>query len=283
MVMSALFATFWAWRTGDTVRPGLFMALVFCAGALLVCIGLGADGLYWVYPFLVFIFFLVSPLRAFILLLLLLSTLFALGLLYPTMLFGSTFQMLAFFVTTTITSAFSFIFAYRAQVQRQELKRLATTDSLTGASNRRTLNEQLSVAINQFAKTGRQYGLILLDLDHFKQINDVHGHKVGDKMLIELVPLLQSMLRQSDQVFRFGGEEFVVLVADVKPTALIMLAEKLRCGVQQQLTLPDSSALTTSIGVALLQRGDDWEAWLHRADMALYQAKHEGRNRVIVA
>ena len=102
MVMSALFATFWAWRTGDTVRPGLFMALVFCAGALLVCIGLGADGLYWVYPFLVFIFFLVSPLRAFILLLLLLSTLFALGLLYPTMLFGSTFQMLAFFVTTTI-------------------------------------------------------------------------------------------------------------------------------------------------------------------------------------
>jgi diguanylate cyclase (GGDEF)-like protein len=102
-------------------------------------------------------------------------------------------------------------------------------------------------------------------------------------MLIELVPVLQSMLRQSDQVFRFGGEEFVVLVADVKPTALIMLAEKLRCGVQQQLTLPDNSALTTSIGVALLQRGDDWEAWLHRADMALYQAKHEGRNRVIVA
>ena len=234
MVLCAIIATQMAWRTGDTVKPGLFMALVFCAGALLVCINLGPDGLFWVYPFLVFIFFLVSPLRAFILLLLMLTVLFVAGSVYPELIFASTFQMMAFFVTTTITSIFSFIFAYRAQVQRRELQRLATTDSLTGASNRRTLNDQLAVAISDFARSGRQYGLILLDLDHFKQINDKHGHKIGDKTLIELVPVLQSLLRQSDQVFRFGGEEFVVLAADVQPVALSTLAEKLRSGVQQK-------------------------------------------------
>lgn len=281
MVLCAIGATRMAWRSGDTVKPGLFMALVFCAGALLVCINLGVDGLFWVYPFLVFIFFLVAPFRAFILLMLMLATLFVIGSLYPQMIFASRFQMLAFFVTTSITSLFAFIFAYRAQVQRRELQRLATIDSLTGAGNRRTLNDKLALAIAEFAKLSRQYGLILLDLDHFKQINDNYGHKVGDQILIELVPVLQSMLRQSDQVFRFGGEEFVVLVADIKPADLERLAEKLRAGVQRKIVLPDGAHITTSIGATMQQADESWEAWLHRADMALYQAKHQGRNRVI--
>lgn len=282
MVLCAVLASRHAWRTGDTVKPGLFMAIVFCVGALLVCVNLGVDGLFWVYPFLVFIFFLVSPLRAFGLLLLMLSTLFIIGSTHPGLVFASTFQMMAFFVTTSITSLFSFIFAYRAQTQRRELKRLATTDSLTGASNRRTLNEQLVLAIDEHARRGRQYGLILLDLDHFKQINDKFGHKTGDKILIELVPVLQSMLRQHDPVFRFGGEEFVVIVADINAAALEKLAEKLRQGVAEKLFLPDDSHITTSVGIAMLQSGEDWEAWLHRADMALYQAKHQGRNQVVI-
>ena len=282
MVGCAIAATVTAWRTGDTVKPGLFMAVVFCVGAILVCISLGVDGVFWVYPFLVFVFFLVSPLRAFALLLLMLLALFAISSLKPDLIFSSQFQMLAFFVTTSITSLFAFIFAYRAQIQRRELQRLATTDSLTGASNRRTLNEQLVLAIEQQSRHNRQYGLILLDLDHFKQINDKYGHKTGDKILIELVPVLQSLLRQHDPVFRFGGEEFVVVVADISAAALEKLAEKLRQGVEQKMLLPDGSHITTSVGIAMLQAGEDWEAWLHRADMALYQAKHQGRNQVVV-
>jgi len=281
MVTCAIIATRKAWRSGDTVKPGLFMAVVFCIGAVLVCINLGVDGLFWVYPFLVFIFFLVSPLKAFALLVTMLLVLLSYAMWRPGSVFDSQFQMTSFMVTTTISSVFAFIFAYRAQVQRQELKRLATTDSLTGASNRRTLNDQLAVAIYEFTKSARQYGLILLDLDHFKQINDNHGHKVGDQKLIELIPVLKSMLRSQDQVFRFGGEEFVVLVADTRPADLNKLAEKLRAGVEQRMMLPDGSYLTTSIGVAQLQPGEDWEAWLHRADMALYQAKHLGRNQVV--
>jgi len=283
MVLSAVIATRMAWRTGDTVKPGLFLALVFCAGAFLVCIKLGSDGVFWVYPFLVFVFFLVSPIRAFLLLLLMLSGLFLIGSVLPDLIFASTFQMMAFFVTTTITSIFSFIFAYRAQVQRQELERLATTDSLTGALNRRTLNYQLAVAIDEFAKTGKQCGLILLDLDHFKQVNDKHGHKVGDKTLTELVQVLQSMMRLKDQVFRFGGEEFVVLIANIAPANFERFAEKLRAGVERKIVLPDGVHITTSIGATMLQANEDWEAWLHRADMALYQAKHQGRNQVVMA
>jgi diguanylate cyclase len=281
MVISSAVAVRVAWRTGDTVKPGLFLATIFCIGAVLVCVNLGVDGLFWVYPFLVFIFFLVSPIRAFILLLLMLAALFTIALAYPGKVFNSQFQLLAFFVTTTITSVFAFIFAYRAQIQRRELQRLATTDSLTGASNRRTLNDQLAMAIYEFNKVGRQYGLMLLDLDHFKQINDKHGHKVGDQVLIELVPVLESMLRQNDQVFRFGGEEFVVLVADIRSADLEKLAEKLRTGVERKLMLPGGEPITASIGLAMLQIEEDWEAWLHRADMALYQAKHQGRNRVV--
>lgn len=283
MVGCAAVAMRMAWRSGDTVKPGLFMALVFCCGAILVCINLGVDGLFWVYPFLVFIFYLVSPLRAFILLLLMLSVLFGVGLLKPGAVFASTFQMVAFMVTTGITSLFAFIFAYRAQIQRRELQRLATTDSLTGAANRRTLNDRLAQAIMELNKLNRSQGLILLDLDHFKMINDNFGHKTGDQILIELIPVLQSMLRQSDQVFRFGGEEFVVLVADVKASDLARLAEKLRSGVERKMCLPDGKAITTSIGTAMLQAEEDWEAWLHRADMALYQAKHQGRNQVVAA
>jgi diguanylate cyclase len=281
MVACSVAAVRFAWRSGDTVKPGLFMASVFCVGAVLVCVNLGVDGLFWVYPFLVFIFFLVAPIKAFILLLLMLAALFTIAMAYPGKVFTSQFQLLAFFVTTTITSVFAFIFAYRAQIQRRELQRLATTDSLTGAANRRTLNDQLALAIYEFNKLGRQYGLMLLDLDHFKQINDIHGHKAGDQVLIELVPVLESMLRQNDQVFRFGGEEFVVLVADIRLEDLTKLAEKLRQGVERKLTLPDAGQITVSIGLAMLQVEEDWEAWLHRADMALYQAKHQGRNQVV--
>lgn len=281
MVLSSVFAVRHAWRSGDTVRPGLFLAIVFCVGAILVCVNLGIDGVFWVYPFLVFIFFLVSPLRAFALLILMLGSLFIITLLDSGVIFSNGFQMLAFFVTSIISSLFAFIFAYRAQIQRRELQRLATTDSLTGASNRRTLNERLALAIYEFNKLGRSQGLILLDLDHFKQINDKYGHKIGDQILIELVPVLQSMLRQNDQVFRFGGEEFVVLVSDIRSGHLEKLAEKLRAGVERKLRLPDGAEITTSIGTAMLQVEEDWEAWLHRADMALYQAKHLGRNQVV--
>ncbi|WP_333608082.1 GGDEF domain-containing protein [Arsukibacterium sp.] len=283
MVAVSLISVLYAWRTGDTVRPGQFMAVAFCIGASLVCINLGLDGLFWVYPFVVFIFFLVPPLKALLLLLTTLSVLIGYGLMFEGELFATHFQLTSFAVTTGSTSFFAYMFAYRTQMQRKALKKLATIDSLTGAANRRTLNKALEEAIAQQQRKGRPYGLMLLDLDYFKQINDNYGHKVGDDILVKLVPILNNLTRQTDKVYRFGGEEFVLLFDDIKPDALHALAEKIRQGVQQQLLLPDGKAVTLSAGLALLAPGENWEAWLHRADMALYQAKHQGRNQVILA
>ncbi|KKO45736.1 diguanylate cyclase [Arsukibacterium ikkense] len=283
MVLVSICCVLFAWRTNNTKGPGLVMAAVFCIGAILVCINLGIDGVFWVYPFIVFIFLLVSPLKALLMLLLSLLVLVSYALLNPGQIFASPFQLVSFTVTCFVTSLFAYVFAYRTQTQREALKVLATTDSLTGAANRRTLDEALITAINQHKKHGTEFGLMLLDLDFFKQINDNYGHKTGDNVLSDLVPILKKMVRQRDTVFRFGGEEFVVLLADIKQADLAKLADKIRLGVNALLSLPDGKKLTTSIGIAVLQDAESWESWLHRADIALYQAKNQGRNKVVLA
>lgn len=197
--------------------------------------------------------------------------------------FSTNFQLLAFITTTLVTSIFAYIFAYRTHLQRQELRRLATTDPLTGAATLHSLTDELTYAIQQFQQEGVVSGLMLLDLDHFKRINDNFGHHAGDQILSQLVPLLKQMIRQQDSVFRYGGEEFVLLIKEIQLADLHRLAEKIRHAVWHQLALPDGSALTTSIGIATVQYANDWESWLQNADVALYQTKHNGRNQVVIA
>ncbi|GGW48971.1 GGDEF domain-containing protein [Alishewanella tabrizica] len=283
IVFSAIISVFFAWRTGDTVKPGQFLACIFCVGAGIVAVNLGVNGLFWIYPLLVFIFFLVSGRRAVVLSSILLFTLVMVELSKAGSVFASHYQMMSFIVTAFICSFFAYVFAYRSQLQRKELKQLASIDSLTGAGNRHTLNTELELAVQLNQKLQSRYGLILFDLDFFKQINDKYGHKVGDETLINLVPLIQSLIRQTDKVFRFGGEEFLVLLRDIEPATLFPIAEKIRQGVEQHLTLPDGKPVTLSAGVAMLLDNEEWEQWLHRADVALYQAKNNGRNQVVAA
>lgn len=283
IVLSAIIAVIYAWRTGDTVRPGQFLAVVFCIGALIVCFSLGTNGVFWIYPLLVFIFFLVSPLTAVVLSMLMLAILLITDLLAPGTIFESHYQLIAFGSTAFICSFFAYVFAYRTQLQRSELKQLAGIDSLTGAGNRHTLNTELELAVQLKQRLQSNFGVILFDLDHFKQINDNYGHRTGDQILVQLVPLISSVLRQSDRVFRYGGEEFLVLLRDINAEDLPLLAEKIRQNVERRLLLPDAKPVTLSAGIAMLQSGEDWEQWLHRADMALYQAKHNGRNQVVAA
>lgn len=283
IVLSSIIAVIYAWRTDDTVRPGKFLAVAFCIGALIVCFNLGTNGVFWIYPLLVFIFFLVSPLTAVVLSMLMLSVLIIADLLAPGVIFESHYQLLAFGSTAFISSFFAYVFAYRTQLQRSELKQLASIDSLTGAGNRHTLNAELELAMQLNQRLQTNFGVILFDLDHFKQINDNYGHRTGDEILVQLVPLISSVLRQSDRVFRYGGEEFLVLLRDINAADLPQLAEKIRLNVERRLLLPDGKPVTLSAGVAMLQPDEDWEQWLHRADMALYQAKNNGRNQVVAA
>ncbi|WP_426235477.1 sensor domain-containing diguanylate cyclase [Pseudomonas sp. TWP3-2] len=162
-----------------------------------------------------------------------------------------------------------------------ELLQLATHDALTGVFNRRRFDEKLTEYSLLFRRTGRPFALLLIDADHFKRINDSHGHAVGDEVLQQLAQLIQSTTRTTDFVARYGGEEFAVLLPEIaKPDSPDTVAEKIRAAVAGAV-FPVVGHLTVSIGVGLADPADNNQtALIKRADQQLYQAKAAGRNQV---
>lgn len=172
------------------------------------------------------------------------------------------------------------VFAMTEQSRR--FKGMAITDALTGAFNRRFLELQASRYLNDWARFQRATTLLLLDVDHFKHINDKFGHGIGDQALIKLVGLLQNRLRKTDIVCRYGGEEFALLLVETSYGRATYVAEELRGIVERASILPEGS-MTISIGVCDVTQVQDLEHWMKLADAALYQAKRNGRNRVELA
>lgn len=167
--------------------------------------------------------------------------------------------------------------------REHELLRLATTDALTGIANRRCLLEHIEQELARFGRSQQPGALLMLDLDHFKRINDRHGHAAGDAVLKHFAALMQSHLRRIDFVGRLGGEEFVIVLADTPASGARIFAERLCETVATQALVTDTGALryTVSIGVAPFAAADAGaHALLARADAALYRAKQNGRNRV---
>jgi two-component system cell cycle response regulator len=163
-----------------------------------------------------------------------------------------------------------------------ELRRLSGTDSLTGLCNRRHLLVGARSMVTDARATGDPLSLLLLDMDHFKAINDHHGHLAGDHVLMRLADDIRSSLRPGDIGGRLGGEEFAVLLPQTSLASAGEVAETIR----QRLEAPaDDVAIsaTVSIGIAELWPGEDVDDLLRRADRALYQAKAEGRNRSRIA
>jgi two-component system cell cycle response regulator len=164
--------------------------------------------------------------------------------------------------------------------QRRELYAMATTDKLTGCHNRHSLTDFAKKFISQAIRHLYPISLIMLDLDHFKKINDTHGHAVGDIVLSELGQLLNSSFRDGDMVARFGGEEFVVLMNHCNIENALIKAEKLRQHIEK--LQPNNLTVTSSIGVTSLEIGMqfNFEALFHAADLGVYKAKESGRNQV---
>lgn len=166
------------------------------------------------------------------------------------------------------------------------LKQQANTDFLTGCASRRCFLEHAEREITRHHRYGGELSLLMLDLDHFKTINDQYGHHAGDLTLKALVEVCRGILREVDLIGRLGGEEFAILLPETGAQRAREVAQRL-CQVvaTTKVTLPEQTALrfTTSIGVASLMDGDNnLEALINRADKALYSAKREGRNRVCV-
>lgn len=159
-----------------------------------------------------------------------------------------------------------------------EVSFLATHDSLTNALTRRHLNEVCAIELDRSQRHGRSMALLIMDLDHFKAVNDTHGHLRGDRVLVDFVTTANRLLRRPDQLARFGGEEFVALLPETSLEEALGVAQRIR----QACALPSPEpACTVSIGVTTNHTaGDTVDTLIARADAAMYQAKDKGRNRV---
>ena len=160
----------------------------------------------------------------------------------------------------------------------------ASTDALTHLANRRRLDEDLAQECERSGRYGRPLSFLMLDLDHFKQINDTYGHQRADQVLQQVAAILVETVRTSDSAYRYGGEELCVLVRETELADAALLAERLRTRIVEQFSGPDAPPVTASFGVAELAPGvGTAETLVQAADAAMYQAKRGGRNRVVVA
>ncbi|GAB3035906.1 GGDEF domain-containing protein [Bowmanella dokdonensis] len=277
ILFSILSVLTYAWFSGDTKRSGFLMALVVSAGGLTIVNLLGLVGLFWLYPCFITGFFLTSSRMAVLINGITLLALFVLKL--DSL---SLEHLISFATTALVVSACAYIFALRNESQHRRLAHIATLDPLTGVKNRRAMEEELSRAVANFERHQLSCALVILDLDHFKAINDNHGHGVGDSVLNQCVQILGENIRKSDRLFRFGGEEFVLLLPGVDRQGMHSVVDNLYQVVRSELKCP-SGPVTASYGATLLQAGDTADSWMERADTALYQAKQNGRDKVVLS
>ena len=166
----------------------------------------------------------------------------------------------------------------------KELERLALVDELTRLPNRRHFDDHLGHRLAEWQRHGRPFGVLMMDVDLFKQVNDEYGHKTGDAILKLVARTLHANCRGFDIVARWGGEEFGAIISHVDARQLALVAEKFRAMVAASgLRMPGQAlGVTISVGAAAAQAGDTAETLVKRADQALYEAKRQGRNRVCV-
>ncbi|EPA94083.1 MULTISPECIES: GGDEF domain-containing protein [Pseudomonas] len=168
---------------------------------------------------------------------------------------------------------------YRAATQS------ALRDPLTDTGNRIAMDQTLQREIELARRHMQPLSLLMLDIDHFKRVNDTHGHSAGDDVLKAVAASIKNQLRNVDMVFRYGGEEFLILLSNTSREAAALVGERLRCAAQAEDYPADGRTveLTVSLGCSTLLPGESAESLLRRADSALYVAKREGRNRLTMA
>lgn len=159
----------------------------------------------------------------------------------------------------------------------EETRRLALHDPLTGLANRRHLDIVAESTLARARRHGAPFAIIMLDLDHFKQYNDTHGHSGGDRLLVAVAKTMKQEVRETSLVVRYGGEEFLILLADTERNAALAVAERIRLKIQ------DNTGVTVSLGVSWTSAARPLADLIGEADAALYQAKNSGRNRVVCA
>jgi len=157
----------------------------------------------------------------------------------------------------------------------------ASHDSLTGLNNRNKFKDIFGKEIRRGFRYNNDLSLVLFDLDHFKQINDTHGHQIGDEVLKEISQVVIANVREHDTIVRWGGEEFLVLLPETDVEGALNVAEKIRAAIECKKVSSKELNITASFGVSMLKENDNEESFLSRVDEALYDAKNTGRNKVV--
>lgn len=250
--------------------PCIIMSLI------LIFRELGIEGMLWSYPAALSFYFMLPGRYAWI------ANTLLLAIVVPQAWISvDTVLATRFAATLLMTSIFAGIFITFISKQQSKLETIAVTDSLTGLFNRSLLQNTLDRAIEQSRRKGTPMTLLMLDIDHFKTINDTLGHFIGDNVLRDLGDYFQQRVRGADTVFRIGGEEFIILLNDTNGTTAHRVAENMRKEIAL-LPLLSEQAVTISVGIAELQPEDDINNWLKCADKNLYKAKSAGRNQVAI-
>lgn len=260
------------YRTRKVRTASRAIALLCVVGVLTTVYVIGPQQVYWTYPALMAIFYLTSPKEA------VAFAIVTLVALLPVFIPANDSQLAStVIITIIVTTAFAFAFSLITNRQSEQLMQMATKDPLTGAGNRRALDIRLEQSVNRLRRSGETASLVLLDLDHFKSVNDKHGHAVGDLILKHIADIINLRIRITDSLFRIGGEEFVIVLDGQNLQKTGYLAEQLRVLVEANEIVQDKS-VTISLGVAEIRKGESGTAWLSRADAAMYCAKANGRN-----
>ena len=274
-VMLGLFAH--VYLSHETRVPSIVISVTFVVASIGSVSLQGVSQILWAYPALVATFFLLKtkyavPVSS-------ASFLIIIGLLWNSV---SDTVLVTISLTLLTNILFSYSFALTAKRQRATLKRLATVDPLTGAGNRRAQNQKIDATNALYRRSHVPASILILDIDHFKNVNDTYGHITGDEILAGLAELIRENTRPTESLYRYGGEEFIVVAEYTELAGASALAEKLRVAIEEK-SFASNIHLTVSFGVAELQPGEGRQWWLGRADQALFRAKSEGRNRVALA
>nr|WP_255721832.1 GGDEF domain-containing protein [Ectothiorhodospira lacustris] len=195
--------------------------------------------------------------------------------------FAHRVEQFTYIAVAVQVAVFSLGFAWQTSRQHRQLDVIANHDPLTGAGNRRALRREITARVEATRISGEPSALALIDLDHFKKVNDRHGHDAGDKVLVDLARIVVDTVRACDSFYRYGGEEFVLVMPGTPPEGIAPALEKLQEAIHERLRGPDGM-VTVSIGAAGLNAATDPGEWLSRADRALYAAKSAGRDRICI-
>lgn len=280
IVVSQLCCLYVSYRYESYESPAIIIALLFSAGSLASIYTAGLSQIYWLYPAIVAAYFLTGPIKGS---LIALATIIMAA--YITLIPNlATRAAVTVIFTLFATSSFGYIFAYLTAQRDKALSALARTDDLTGAGNRRALGHTLEkICTSPEESAELNFSLIIFDIDNFKQINDEHGHLIGDQVLIRIKQIINALTSKPNDLYRYGGDEFIYISSNrLSAEERKINFEHLTYELKYHAIELGIDRITVSLGLAYYVALETQSQWLSRADKALLNAKRNGKNQIFI-